>query len=45
MYYGWSVSEKLKKGTAGEQGWWGTHYVTKLPSVILSIYETLELRP
>lgn len=37
MYCGWSVSEKLKKGTAGEQGQWGTHYVTGLPSVTLSI--------
>lgn len=37
MYCGWSVSEKLKKGTAGEQGRWGTHYVTGLPSITLSI--------
>lgn len=37
MYYGWSVSEKIKKGTVGEHGWWGTHYVTHLPSVILPI--------
>lgn len=46
MHYGWSVSEELKKGTASEQGWWGTHYVTDPPSIILlSVYETLELRP
>lgn len=37
MYYGCSVSEKLKKGTVGEQGRWGMHYVTGLSSVTLSI--------